>query len=114
MHSQPGAPLTIVYVIPSTEITGGTYVAWEHATRLARRGHRVLFAVISGGRRRLDWLPESRIPLVGLEEIPPDTDALIATWWETAYAIADIPARAKFFLIQSIESRFYGTDRKAE
>jgi glycosyltransferase involved in cell wall biosynthesis len=106
--------LTVVYVIPSTEISGGTYVAWEHAARLAKRGHRVLFAVVSGARRRLDWLPDCRIPLVGLDEIPRDTDALIATWWETAYAVAALPARAKFFLIQSIEPRFYEEQQKAE
>ncbi len=106
--------LTIVYVIPSVEISGGIYVACEHAMRLRKRGHRVMFAVMRKNNRRLAWFPTCDIPIVGIGEIPQDVDALIATWWETVYAIADIPARAKFFLVQSIESRFYNKEHSAE
>jgi glycosyltransferase involved in cell wall biosynthesis len=106
--------LLIVYVIPSTEISGGVYVACEHAMRLRRRGHRVMFAVMRKNNCRLGWFPNCDIPIVGIGEIPQNVDALIATWWETAYAIVDIPARAKFFLVQSIESRFYDKEHGAE
>jgi glycosyltransferase involved in cell wall biosynthesis len=106
--------LNIVYVIPSAEISGGTYVACEHAMRLKRRGHNVQFAVPRGSNSKLSWFPDCDIPIIPLEDLPPDSDALIATWWETAYLIAKIPARAKFYLIQSIESRFYDSGQKAE
>ncbi len=106
--------LTIVYVIPSTEISGGTYVAWEHAARLRRRGHDVMFAVPHGAAAPLSWLPDNCVPLVPLSDIPDAVDALIATWWETAYLIAPLPAKAKFYLIQSIESRFYRPEQKVK
>jgi len=106
--------LSIVYVIPSVEISGGIYVAWEHATRLKMRGHDVTFAVMQGRDHRLAWLPRSDVPVISVEEIPRGVDALVATWWETAYAIADIPARAKFFLVQSIEPSFYPEKHSAE
>jgi len=106
--------LTIVYVIPSTEISGGTYVAWEHATRLRKRGHDVMFAVPHDAAPPLSWLPQGGMPLVALRDIPANVDALIATWWETAYLIAPLPAKAKFYLIQSVESRFYEPAQKVE
>jgi glycosyltransferase involved in cell wall biosynthesis len=106
--------LSVVYVIPSSEISGGIYVACEHAMRLRERGHRVMFAVMRRSNRRLEWFPDCDIPIIGIGDIPRDVDALIATWWETAYAIAEIPARAKFFLVQSIENRFYNKEHGAE
>jgi len=107
-------PLRIVYVILSTEISGGTYVAWEHATRLRKRGHDVMFAVPHETAAPLSWLPHSGIPLVALGDIPDNVDALVATWWETAYLIAALSAKAKFYLVQSVEPRFYGPEQKVE
>ena len=106
--------LTIVYVLPSVEISGGTYVAWEHAMRLRKRGHDVMFAVPHDAAPPLSWLPHGAIPLITLRDIPANVDALIATWWETAYLIAPLPAKAKFYLIQSVESRFYSPGQKVE
>ncbi|MEI6634042.1 MAG: glycosyltransferase family 4 protein [Chlamydiota bacterium] len=110
-----GTKLIVVYLIPSAEISGGTYVACEHAAGLAKRGHAVSIAVAQRGQeRRIGWFPGIGVPVIGVDEIAPDTDVVVATWWETAYLAAKIPARARCYLVQALEPLFYGESRKTE
>ncbi len=91
-------------------ISGGSYVIYEHASRLKRRGHSV--AIITRQEVRpedhawhssaaeLDWLTlrQARTECF---------DVVLATWWETAFLLRKLKAKHCAYFVQSIESRFF-------
>lgn len=91
-------------------ISGGSYVIYEHASRLKRRGHSV--AIITRQEVRpedhawhssaaeLDWLTlrQARTECF---------DVVLATWWETAFFLRKLKAKHCAYFVQSIESRFF-------
>jgi glycosyltransferase involved in cell wall biosynthesis len=123
--------MKITFVCPPPSLSGGLRVVATHAERLRARGHDVL--VVAPRRRPVDWkrrlkaLMRGRRPAVPppathlhrmqaelkLLDHPgpvtdadlPDADAVIATWWETAFAVAALsPAKGrKFYFIQHHE-----------
>lgn len=107
--------LRVSIVLPTSELHGGTIVILEHARRLAERGHHVFLASLDA--RPPEWfeLPDSVVfaPVESLEclgDVLPDADAVIATLWTTAPAVAALPAsRGRgFYLVQAYESAWAG------
>jgi glycosyltransferase involved in cell wall biosynthesis len=128
-----GPGLRITFVIGLASLAGGVRVVAIYARKLAERGHQV--TVVSqqprdfdSPRRRLKRLlnpgrafnrkgstPIGEIPGVRHVVVPrgypfdpatiPDGDAIVATWWETAFAVADLPAEkgARFYFVQHHE-----------
>jgi len=58
----------------------------------------------------IDWFPDQRVPIIGLEHFPSDLDVLVATSWSTAFRVAVLPAHHKFYFVQSDETRFHPHD----
>jgi len=98
--------LKIAYFIPSTGISGGIAVVCQHVNRLMKRGHQVyLVSPLRIGY--LDWFPGQKAPIINADEYPSDMDILVATGWTTAYDIVHLPAKEKFYFVQSDETRFF-------
>ena len=98
--------MKIAYLIPGCGVSGGIAVVCQHANRLLRRGHDVLL-VSETDERSLPWFPDQAVPVIGLGDYPADVDALVATGWSTAFRIGFMPARRKFYFVQSDETRFH-------
>ncbi len=130
--------MRITFLMPSDNLTGGNRVVAIYAQQLIARGHEVLVISCAPDRLSLrdtarallkqDWLrlrqhnttEPGHIALSGVPhkvlERPraitaadvPDADILIATWWETALWMHDMPASKgrKVHLIQGYEVWF--------
>jgi glycosyltransferase involved in cell wall biosynthesis len=107
--------LRIVYVTRDTGIGGGHRVVFEHANRLAARGHDVELWSITGPP---DWF-DLRVPVRTFESFGPLEEALdplraikVATWWETNQPVWLASRRhgvgAAF--VQDIETSYYPND----
>ncbi|MEN6371389.1 MAG: glycosyltransferase family 4 protein [Armatimonadota bacterium] len=124
--------ITFLLPGPARKPMGGYRVAYEYADRLAGRGHRVC-VVHDLNVPYLDyrkpyalryighWLTNGHIPrwfsfknrvelkLVShaSDRYMPDADAVIATWWGTAYSVSKLSAAKgkKFYLIQEYVMR---------
>jgi O-antigen biosynthesis protein len=103
---------SLLFVIGSTGISGGSYVILQHAQYLLERGWRVGLAA----RHREDgftpWHPAlESIDVMSIEEAAETRfDIVMATWWPTVYDLPRLSGRHFMYLVQSVESRFYGED----
>lgn len=123
--------MRITFVSPAPSLAGGIRVIATYADRLAARGHDVVVlvpkprppsrrerarALLRGrwlrsgpGRSHYDAMrAELRVlSYDGLldPDLVPDADAVIATWWETAFTVAHLPASKgrKFYFVQHHE-----------
>jgi glycosyltransferase involved in cell wall biosynthesis len=116
--------MKITFLCPHLRIAGGVRAILTHADRLAARGHAVDVVVPAPGRVRAwrrnraalgpHWMPRLRAHVVWVPSWSPsrlpDGDALIATAWHSAAAVAEAPARCglKFYFIQHYESLYHG------
>ena len=98
--------MRIAYLIPGCGVSGGIAVICQHANRLLRRGHDVML-ISESAEREIGWFPGQRVPIRGMAETPPDLDVLVATSWSTTFRVAVLPARHKFYFVQSDETRFH-------
>jgi glycosyltransferase involved in cell wall biosynthesis len=114
----------IAFLAPHVRIAGGVRAILTYADRLAGRGHEVSILVPSGSRWRTwrrnrrpaapDWMPDLRARITWVQEWDPARlpagDALVATAWQTAEAVAAAPGRcgAKAYLVQHYESLYHG------
>lgn len=125
--------MRITFVIGHASLAGGVRVVAVYAQKLAERGHEVtvisrafhdppimkrLVRHITQGKLRPDRKSRTLLPHhpgirhveidrkfpIDPEQVP-DADVIIATWWETAYAVADLPASKgrKFYFVQHHE-----------
>jgi glycosyltransferase involved in cell wall biosynthesis len=118
--------MRITIVVPGLNSAGGTRVISIYARELTKRGHEVLlvtwaprakgirnkirqrFGPPAGGYR--DWYFEDKLvpikrlsPSRGIKnEQLPDADAVIATWYDTAFTVAELALSkgAKFYFMQ--------------
>jgi len=98
--------MKIAYLIPGCGVSGGIAVVCQHVNRLLSRGHEVLL-VSETDEQAIDWFPNQRVPIVSLQNFPADLDVLVATAWSTAFRVAVLPAKHKFYFVQSDETRFH-------
>jgi O-antigen biosynthesis protein len=101
--------MKITYLIPGTGISGGIAVVCQHVNRLLARGHDV-YMVSQSGQTEIKWFPNQNVRIVTLKEYPQDTDILVATSWTTSLTVAKLPAKQKFYFVQSDETRFHPQD----
>lgn len=102
--------MKVVFLLGSPEISGGTYVIFEHATRLNRLGYPVTIVTEEQvDERRYTWHPTAgELTWKTFAETVNDRyDLAIATWWQSVYQLAGIRSRKYLYFIQSIESRFF-------
>ena len=122
--------LKVTFLCPHLRIAGGVRAILTHADRLAARGHDVRIVVPARGTARAwwrnrtagapPWMPGLRarivwVPAWRAAELP-DGDAVVATAWQSAAAVAAAPARcgAKFYLVQHYESLYHGEPTRVD
>jgi glycosyltransferase involved in cell wall biosynthesis len=114
----------ITFLAPHIRVAGGVRAILTYADRLAGRGHDVTVVVPAKRAWRAawrnvraqgpDWIPgfRARVRWVGAWDPAglPSADALIATAWQSADAVARAPASAgaKFYFVQHYESLYHG------
>ena len=104
------APLSIAFLLGSPDISGGTYVIYEHGIRLQKMGHRV--TIVTEGpveASRYGWHPSAgQLIWRTFEDLEEKNfDLTIATWWQSVFLLQKIKSRKYLYFIQSIESRFF-------
>jgi glycosyltransferase involved in cell wall biosynthesis len=126
--------MRITFVLPFASLAGGVRVVATYARHLSDQGHEVWVvssirqrrkwtwsAILTGrflkGRNKgkftqtplLEFLGDRHVILEGKRSPTsadlPDADAVIATWWTTAEAVAELPAEKgrKFYFLQDYE-----------
>lgn len=101
--------MKIVYLIPECGITGGVAVACQHTNRLLARGHE-MFMITQTLETNINWFPQQKVKVLTLNNYPEDVDVLVATGWSTSFAAVELPAKQKFYFVQSDETRFHDPD----
>ncbi|MDQ0049011.1 glycosyltransferase involved in cell wall biosynthesis [Paenibacillus polymyxa] len=104
------------FLLGSPDISGGSYVIFEHAIRATKKG--VLVTIITEEKinmERLHWHPEARSLIwKTYKEVENDKfDVCIATWWRTVYELYRVTAETYAYFVQSIESRFYDENERS-
>lgn len=108
--------LRVLFLIGSADISGGSYVIFEHALRVQAAGAEVvvvpMFDLSTVAR---DWHPAlARLEFATIGQVADrDFDLAIATWWPTVFELPKVRFRHAVYFVQSAESRFYavGPDR---
>jgi O-antigen biosynthesis protein len=98
--------MRIAYVLPDVAISGGVAVVFQHANRLARRGHDVLVGSM-GTVNEASWFPRQSVPVVRHDDLPENLDLVVATSWPTVYEAVGMSARAKCYFVQADETTFH-------
>ncbi len=101
--------MKIGFLLGLPDITGGTYVIYEHGTRLLDLGHDVSIITeepVSAARYR--WHPRaSALRWLSLAEAAKERfDIILPTWWQSVFQLSRVHAGHYVYFVQSIESRF--------
>lgn len=102
--------MKIAFFLGSPDINGGTYVIFEHATRLQKLGHIVFLLTDENiDPVRYAWHPAASA--LQWRTYHDDNleyfDFTIATWWQSIFLLKLIKSRRYLYFVQSIESRFF-------
>lgn len=102
--------MKLCVLMGSADISGGSYVIFEHCLHLAEAGFAVTIVT-------LDPLPDRPVPwhralarlrFASFEAVAEERfDLALATWWKTIYELHRIEADRYAYFVQSIESWFY-------
>jgi hypothetical protein len=102
--------MKVCILIGSTDISGGTYVIFEHALYLQSKGlDVVVIPSESLPQSTADWHPAlSVLKFRTFEDVADiEFDLAISTWWRTVYELHRVNAARYCHFVQSIESWFY-------
>jgi glycosyltransferase involved in cell wall biosynthesis len=100
----------IGYVIPNTQISGGIAMVCQYANRLLAKGFDITLISIDDSLS-IDWFPGQKVEILPLTGIETNYDILVATGWETARTVQELPSGRKFYFVQGQESSFYPPDQ---
>ena len=103
-------------LLGSPDISGGTYVIFEHVIRAKRRGIEIYMITEHPiSEHSLDWHPEARELNWTTFSACQDKnfDIAFATWWRTVYELYRVKAENYAYFVQSIESKFYPEQEQA-
>lgn len=108
--------MKICILMGSADISGGTYVIFEHALYLQSVGADVTMVTmepVSSVHPR--WHPAlDRLTFKTFADISGfQFDLAMATWWRTIYELHQVDAKRYCYFVQSIESWFYPDDDAA-
>lgn len=103
--------MKIAFFLGSVDISGGSYVIYQHALYAHAHGHDVtIVAQYRFQPSQLAWHPATSVlRIVHVDDLDPGQtfDLAIATWWKTATELHRLRAAQYAYFVQSIESRFY-------
>lgn len=104
-----GSP-SVVFLVGSADISGGTYVIFEHALWLQRHGWEVAVTTMFPlDTVKAGWHPAlEQLRFLSWEEAAERRfDIAIATWWPTVMELPRLRFRHAVYFVQSAEPRFY-------
>ena len=105
-----GKQQKIVFVLPGLWISGGIAVVLNHANLLKKRGYDVCI-ITQDLSTKAPWFEHQEVPIFPMSKIGEllrtGIDILVATGWNSAPTVDLLPARRKFYFVQSDERRFY-------
>jgi len=99
----------VAFVVPDTHLSGGIGTVAEHARRL-RLNHDFDVSLVLDREMPGQWTYEQLegVPLVPLAEAQEqEYDVVVATWWETTYALFTLRSARYAYFVQSLEDRFF-------
>lgn len=104
--------MKICFIIGSPDISGGTYVIFQHALYLQLKGgcQVAIVPMFPATAENLAWHPDAKrhLRFISFEEAANDVyDVAILTWWKTTFEAYRINAGHYIYFVQSIESWFY-------
>jgi len=116
LRLKPKKKIKIAFLLGIPEINGGTYVVFEHASRLMKKGYRVFILTEEKiDPQRYDWHPDADgltwSTYVEAEDV--HFDFAVATWWMSAFFLGRVNAATYLYFIQSIETRFFPSEKKS-
>lgn len=99
-------PQEIAYVIFRTRENTGTKVVFDHVQALRLLGHNVTVYTLFGSKA--SWYPKGMTTNSILHLFSAaKPDALVATFWPSAYVVSLLPAKRKFYLVMGWEEAFH-------
>ena len=107
--------MVVAFVLASVDISGGTYVLFEHATRLQKEGNDVyIITDFKVDKEDVAWHVDAEfLNYKNFDETRSfEFDVVIATWWKTVFSLHLLQAKHYVYFVQSIESRFYPLEEK--
>lgn len=107
--------MKICFLIGSPDISGGTYVIFQHALFLQKKCNCQvdIVAIFPKTKENTNWHPEAQqyLNFISFEEADTkEYNVTIATWWKTVFEIPRIKTERYIYFVQSIESWFYPED----
>ena len=102
--------LKIGFLLGSPDINGGTYVIYEHGSRLVDLGYEVFMLTQEEvSAYRYSWHPgaEKLGWLTILEAEGFIFDLVFATYWQSPFVLPQLQSHQFAYFVQSIESRFF-------
>ncbi len=108
--SMSHSKLSIAFLLGSPDISGGTYVIFEHTTHLISFGHKVTIVTEEQPLlHRLQWHPKAGDLdwLTMYDTTSVRFDIVIATWWKSPFLLNKLNGTHYIYFVQSIESRFF-------
>lgn len=109
--------LSIGFLLGSPDINGGTYVIYEHASRLKDAGHDVsIITQEAVAPERYSWHSSAhKLQWLTLDTVAQNQfDVVFATWWQSPYLLHQLAATHYVYFVQSIESRFFKAENPLE
>lgn len=105
----------ILFLIGSANISGGTYVIFQHALYLQSIGLNITLACIefeefiSLKKSNDFWHPGlKKLDFISINDVnKKEYDLAIFTWWKTIFYLPNLHTKKIVYFIQSIESKFY-------
>lgn len=101
--------MKIVFLLGSPDISGGTYVIFQHALKCLDNNNKVTIVTDEEVTpKRLAWHKDAkRLEFKKYKDVKNENfDLAIATWWRTVYELPKINAKNYMYFVQSIESNF--------
>ncbi|MGG5574132.1 glycosyltransferase [Vibrio diazotrophicus] len=102
--------MNVCFLLFSPDISGGTNVIFEHATRMLQFDNEVTIVTDDKvNTKRIEWFPGAeKVTWKTYNEVQGELfDLAIATWWKTTFSLHKVKAKKYAYFVQSIESKFY-------
>ena len=101
--------MKVGFVVPDTHLSGGIGTVAEHARRL-KFDHGFDVSLVLDREMPGQWTYEQLegVPVLPLAEAQAQAfDVVVATWWETTYALFTLESARYAYFVQSLEDRFF-------
>lgn len=102
--------MRIGFIFGSPKISGGSYVIFQHAVYLHKKGHDVyiILAKTNNDLYRYDWHEAFKtLKFTTIDKINKELDLTIATWWESPFLLWKVKSKQYAYFVQSIEAYFF-------